>query len=186
LTKNEGVLFSAALLVGFFLVEALQHGAGRALRVMSLPLAVGLVLSLAWLTQLWQIPAVADENYVQRLTPSVLLGGGERLPQIVTAVLAKAGTVQQWHLLWLALLLLPWSLRPGGPGRQPLRLCSWACLFYLGGLFLIYILSPWRDIGMQIDVTFDRVALPLLPLFIIVIAGSLNPGVAQEKGDDDA
>jgi hypothetical protein len=80
------------------------------------------------------------------------------------------GDLRQWHLLWLAPCAAGLHVirRRAAVDRRLLFLCIVAGC-YVSGLLLIYIISPWRDIALHIAVSFDRVALPLIPLFTMMI-----------------
>lgn len=171
MTKNEGMLLALCAILAIFLVVLAEDGIRAALRA-TMPLAgVVILLSAAWIAHLVQIPPVSDENYLNRLSPDIFVQGAGRLPWIAGAVLDRVTDPSSWHLLWLTPFLAAAALfRRGADDDSRLRMASILALAYIAGLLGIYVISPWRDINLHVLVTFDRVALPLLPVFIVMAA----------------
>ena len=177
MTKNEGLLLGVAALLSFFaaaLGEEGPRGAGRATALLG---GVFLLLSSAWFACLPGIPPVSDEHYLSRLSLAVLARGVDRLPAIGGAILSRVADLPRWHLLWLippfaVVRLFRKPFRADPMLRLPLLLAG----AYLAGLLAIYMVSPWHDIGLQVRVSFDRAALPLLPLFAAIAARALGDG----------
>jgi uncharacterized membrane protein YfhO len=128
-----------------------------------------------------EIPAVSDEQYLSRLTPAVIMDGLHRFNIIANTILVRMSDLRQWHLVWLtpvaACIML--CLRRSSVDRRLLFLSIIACCYTIG-LLTVYVISPWRDIAQHINVTFDRITLPLLPLFILMIA-LISPDPASES-----
>jgi hypothetical protein len=171
MTKNEGMLLALGSCLAIFLVVLKEDGTRAALRATAQLAGAFVLLSAVWFAHLVRIPPVSDEHYLDRLTLDVLLRGMGRMPLIAEAVLARVTDPTAWHLLWLTPFFAATTLfrrKSDADGR--LRMASILAISYIAGLLTIYIVSPWRDIGLHLAVTFDRVALPLLPVFILMIA----------------
>jgi len=186
MTKNEGFLvalcavgsLALARMAGPHLKGVAGEGRGGAGRLSPVGLigTVGL-LCLPWLLQRAAIPAVSDENYLQRLTASALGQGVERLPDILIAVTRHFLDWRLWHVFWLlspclaGSVLLRWYRT-----RPAMRLAALIWFAYFAGVLFIYLISPWRDIVLQIDVSFDRVMLPLFPAGLLLVGLWLRGG----------
>jgi hypothetical protein len=171
MTKNEGLLLALCACLALFTVLLKESGARGAIRSTAVLAGVFLLLFGAWFVHLVNIPPVSDEQYSARFTFEAFLQGFRRLPLILEATAARVTDVSRWHLLWLTPLFVVADLfRDKFVADRRLLLASTLAILYLAGLMTAYVISPWRDIALHVDVTFDRVALPLLPLFILMIA----------------
>lgn len=170
MVKNEGLLLAASCLIALFVLLLRQNDIFTVLRSTGLLAALFLILSSAWFAHLLMIPAVSDEQYLSRLTPTVVMNGLERFPVIMTTIMSTITDLRSWHLIWLTpvAVLVCLIFRRAAVDRRLIFLLVVSGCYCSGGL-LIYIVSPWRDIAMHIDVTLNRVALPLLPLFMIML-----------------
>ncbi len=184
-SKNEGVLLAACLCLAISGALMLQGQARRAAK--ALPILIGVVFAptVVWLMHLRQIPPVSDENYLARLDLINLKQGFNRVNAILAGLAREAFDLQQWHLIWILvplLLLLAW--RKGRLPAPGFFLPACIGVGYFAGLLMIYMISPWRDISLQIGVTFHRVMLPLAPLVLIafleIIAGQGGETAAGE------
>lgn len=168
MTKNEGLLLALTVCLASGMATIYQERQ----RLIELGILPGLffILYLPWFLQQRMIPAVADENYLSRLNFSGLQSGLERLPLILRTIGAEMVDWEYWHLFWLIMpLLVLGSLirwRQIDPARQAVSLV-W--VGYFCGLLLIYILSPWQDISLHINSSFDRVILPLVPCSLLLL-----------------
>ncbi len=184
MTKNEGMLLALCTFLAFFPVALKESGTRAALRAAGLLAGVFVILSAAWFARLVEIPSVSDERYLDRLGYDVFTSGIARLPQIARAVLARVTDLSRWHLLWLTPLAAAVTLFRGkcAPDRR-LEMVAILASLYFAGLLTIYVISPWRDIVLHVEATFDRAALPLLPLFILMIALACKDG-GRPLGED--
>jgi len=170
MVKNEGLLLGASCVIALFVLLLRQKDILAALRSTGLLAGLFVILSSVWFAHLLMIPAVSDEQYLSRLTPSVVMSGLERFPSIMTTIMERITDLQSWHLIWLTPVAVVGCLffrRADVDCRLIFLLVVTGC--YCSGVLLVYIISPWRDIAMHINITLDRVALPLLPLFMIVL-----------------
>lgn len=173
MTKNEGLLLALCACLALFVVVLKEDGARKAIGPAALLSGVFLLLSAPWFGHLLKIPPVSDEQYSTRFTFEAILQGFHRLPQILQAVSARVTDASQWHLLWLAPPCIFANLcRNKFVTDIRLLLPGTLATLYFAGMMTIYGVSPWRDIALHIEVTFDRVALPLLPLFLLMVAFS--------------
>jgi 4-amino-4-deoxy-L-arabinose transferase-like glycosyltransferase len=171
MTKNEGILLALCACFAIFLVVIKEVGIRAAIRATALLAGAFILLSAVWFVHLLKIPPVSDEQYLNRFTWDIFTRGMGRLPEIALAVMARVTDLSNWHLLWLTPLVPALALYRGHRvDDRRLRMASILAISYIAGLLTIFMVSPWRDIGLQITVTFDRVALPLLPVFIVMIA----------------
>ena len=132
-------------------------------------------LLLPWLWHVLQIPGVCDENYLSRLNPNNIYNGLQRLSLILKAIASHAIDITHWHLLWLLFPFLTiWSLLNIRSASPRFQLFFVTIVFYVAGIMLIYIISPWRDIAAHINATFDRVMLPILPVLIMLLLEALD------------
>lgn len=170
MTKNEGLLLAVLLPMAVLLSArpggGLRTGPGAAGR---LALAT-LLLSLPWFAHRAAIPAVSDENYLGQIMSGV---GWERATARVLEVprllAGKLLDVSAWHLFWLvALPLAAWSLWPRRNGDRWRQLLAMVMCGYLASVGIIYLFSPWREIALQIEVSCQRVLLPLLPVGLLL------------------
>lgn len=186
MSKNEGLLLVLCATLSLFFVMVSKGEVKPALRATAILLGVVLLLSAVWFAHLGFIPPVSDENYLARLSPEFFFGGVSRLPLIAETVLARMIDLRQWHLLWLTpFLIVAAVVRNKGIMNQRFLLLVLFASSYLLGIMTIYILSPWRDIAMHINVTGDRVLLPLVPIFILLLACA-STAAARERQKDDA
>lgn len=180
--KNEGLLLGLCLVGSLGLVLLLRGGAWRRdLAAILALLALWGLLTAVWWWHLRFIPPVSDENYMARLRPEYLLDGLHRLPLLLREMAGHALDVGTWHFTWAGLpLLLGWAWRRGLRSDPKALLLALVCLLYLGGIVVIYLLSPWRDLVLHIGITFDRIFLPLLPLVLLLLQRTLvaSPGPA--------
>ncbi len=169
-TKNEGVL-SAFLLPLALLVSAVPHSklrdsasAGGRLALMTL------FLTLPWFFHRAAIPAVSDENYLGQMFSSAGLERAvSRLFEVPPLLAGILFDINSWHLFWVVVLpLAVWSLWPHRHGPRLQRLTASVVCGYLAGIAVVYLFSPWREIAMQIDVSCQRILLPLLPLGLLL------------------
>jgi len=181
--KNEGLLLSLCLIAGLGLVQLRRGATGhRDLGPVFVLAALWLLLMSGWWGHLHYIPAVSDENYLGRLRPEHLPQALHRVPLLLREIGAHACDVGTWHLTWAALLLLCLSRWRRGVRADPQSLLlALVCLLYGGGIAVIYLLSPWRDLAQHIGITFDRIFLPLLPLVILLLLRrfAASPGPAR-------
>lgn len=186
MSKNEGVLLALCIAFSFFLVGLCKDKVKPALRATAILLGVFLCLSAVWFTHLGLIPSVSDENYFARLlTPDLFISGLGRWPLLAETVMARMIDLRQWHFLWLTPLLVVVAItRNKARIDQRLLLLILVASSYFLGIVMIYILSPWRDISMHINLTYDRVLLPLVPVFILLLACISNT-VERERAADD-
>jgi len=182
--KNEGLLLCAALMTSVVASLLLRKGIRPACTTVGLLLAGFLPPFCLWLRHLTAIPAVSDENYLPRLMSGTAIHGLSRLDAIAREILSKALEAGQWHLLWVTLPALAVLIGKRGVGRKeeflPLLL-----LLYWAGMVAVYVLSPWRDIGLHIDVTFDRVMLPMLPVVLMLWHGASRKESGRGRTGDD-
>lgn len=187
MTKNEGVLLALCLWGALLSIQLLAGERRPALFPLGVLGGVFLLCSAVWFWHLLHIPPVSDENYAGRLGLASLRQGSGRLGAILRAAAAQALNLRQWHLLWLLPLVLPalaW-------GRGVLRserflLPLLVLLFYVAGIGVVYLLSPWRDIAMHVAVTFERVMLPLPPLLLLLLQQALAAGRAGRQRPGEA
>lgn len=182
LTKNEGLLLAMALILGVVAVSWQKENLLSGLQRGGMLALVWLPLYGLWLVQMRLIPAVSDENYWQRLNFETLAAGFSRSDTLVAAVGQRMVAWPLWHLTWLlpaVILLCLWQRR--GRLRESGRVAAIVATLYPAGILLVYLLSPWRDLAMHVNVTFDRVMLPVLPLLLLLLAT-----VTAVKGDPDA
>lgn len=185
MSKNEGLLLVLCVTLSLFFVMISKGEVKAALRATAILFGVVLLLSAVWFVHLGFIPPVSDENYLARLSPEFFFPGVSRLPLVAATVLARIMDLRQWHLLWLTpLLVVAAVVRDKGINQRCLFLVLLASS-YLLGVMTIYILSPWRDIAMHINVTCDRVLLPLVPIFILLLACA-SAAAARERQKIDA
>lgn len=170
MTKNEGVLLAACVIVALAVACGYRGAVGKALAAAGSLLGVVLLLGLPWFLQRKAIPAVSDENYLQRLNVATVLDGVTRLPLIVRSAALQMADWELWQLFWLVvpplvlLTLLMWRRVMPAP-----RLVALAWLGYFLGIMAVYLISPWADIALHIENSFDRVMLPLLPCGVLLL-----------------
>lgn len=178
MTKNEGLLLGVATLMSMALVLGPTSGVKTMGRSVARVALVAVGLSLPWLFQMSRIPAVSDEGYLARLDLSSLRVGVERSGVIATAVLDRMRDFGRWHLVWPLLpvwgLLVLW--RPALRDRANMIALSIVTL-YAAGILVVYLISPWRDIGAQIGTTFDRITLPVLVMGL-AMGARISAGLA--------
>lgn len=186
MSKNEGFLLVLCVVFSCFLVLLRKGEVRLALRVTAILLSVFLCLSAVWFAHLGFIPSVSDENYLARLmTADLFISGFGRLPLLAETVMARMTDLRQWHLLWLTPLLVVIAvMRNKVPINQRLMLLILVASTYFLGIMMVYILSPWRDISMHINLTYDRVLLPLVPIFILLLA-FVSDTATRERAEVD-
>jgi hypothetical protein len=180
--KNEGLLLALCVSVCICAPTLLSGGTIReALGAASLLLGVFLTIYSGWLIHVSFIPPVSDENYFARLSVDNLLDGSRRLGDIVNSLIERSVSLRQWHIIWLSVPLLFLYASVRGMWRTPrFTFLAGLLVLYCTSLIVIYILSPWRDIAMQIGVTFDRVALPMLPVLLLLMYECITRGAREE------
>ncbi len=169
-TKNEGLLLALCLFLSLAVIVVFQKKGRFALLSLAGLGIILLALSAIWFWHISWIPPVSDENYFSRLSFPYIFKGLQRLGAISRHIIAHASDLKKWHLLWISFPLLPilafFKRRFSSPRFLLLFLIS---LSYLAGILFIYIISPWRDIHLHINVTFDRIMLPMLPVLIMLL-----------------
>jgi hypothetical protein len=186
--KNEGLLLGLCVVGALGVLLLLQGGGSRRrglAAVLGLLTLWGLLMAVWW-WHLRFIPPVSDENYPARLRPEYLVDGLQRLPLLFRELGAHALDVGSWHLTWAAFpLLCGWAWRRGLRSDPKALLLALICLLYWGGVVVIYLLSPWRDLAQHVGITFDRVFLPLLPLAILLLQRTLvaSPRAARSLAE---
>ena len=168
MTKNEGLLLA---LVVFFAVSIVTLKDQRS-KLSSLGILPGIFipLYLPWVFHQRLIPAVSDENYLQQFNLAALYNGVERLPLIVKSLIAQMTDWSLWHLFWLIVpIVVGWSLILWRKVATEERFVALVWVGYLCGILLIYMVSPWQDINLHIDASFNRVILPLFPCGLLLV-----------------
>lgn len=170
MTKNEGVLL-AACASGALAAASWQRGrVVKSLAPAATLLVVVLLLILPWLLQLSAIPAVSDENYLQRLNFTAFAAGAARLPLILRSFAGQMADWALWQLFWLiAPLLVLLSLALWRKITPLVRLAAFVWIGYFSGILVVYVLSPWADIALHVNSSFSRVMLPLLPCSMLLL-----------------
>ncbi|HEY5998012.1 MAG TPA: glycosyltransferase family 39 protein [bacterium] len=169
--KNEGLVLAASLVAGLGLVLLARGWGGRRdlAALLGLP-AVWCALMSVWWWHVRFIPPVSDENYLARLRPENLPEALGRLPLLARELAAHALDVGTWHLIWVTLPIVCFLVWRRGARSDPQGLLLVAtCALYGAAIAAVYLFTPWRDPALQIQVTFDRVFLPLLPLAVLLI-----------------
>lgn len=170
MTKNEGLLL-AVLLPMAVLLSARPGGVLRTGAVAAGRLALAtLLLSLPWFAHRAAIPAVSDENYLGQIISSAgWARASGRLLEVPGLLFGKLLDLGAWHLFWVVILpLAVWSLWPRRAFSRWQQATAMVILGYLLAVTVIYLFSPWRDIVMQIEVSCQRVLLPLLPAGLLL------------------
>jgi hypothetical protein len=127
------------------------------------------VLLLPWMAQVRRIPDVSDEMYFSRLAPERLAVGLSRMGEIVGALGQHLLDLRHWHVLFVAAAAAAVLLGRRGRLEPAPRLITVFTVLYLAAITLVYVLSPWRRISEHIDVSADRVLLPLLPALVLLL-----------------
>ena len=170
MTKNEGILLAGCVVGALAVVNWYRGQAGKALFVAGALLGLVLLLTLPWFAQMQAIPAVSDENYLQRLSIEVFTVDMARLPLTLRNFMMQMADWELWHVFWLVvppLVLL--TLFLWHRVTSALRLVALVWLGYFLGVMAVYVISPWTDIALHIDNSFDRVMLPLLPCGLLLL-----------------
>jgi hypothetical protein len=173
LTKNEGLPFVAAAVLGVLLCAA-----GKRWRAALLMALVALVLyGLLWGRIALTLPAL-DENYPAQLNMQALSEGLKRLPFILARMLEEIVFLPSWNLTWFCffgLLILSGraALDRGG------RLLLIIILFQVGVYILAFMITAWTSPAVQIanrsggsvgylmDTSLGRLFLHVVPLCIV-------------------
>src|SRR5262249_52887644 len=141
------------------------------------PAVAGLVFASAlalWMLHSATMPKVVEEQYLSRLGQIQQLL--PRLPAVLKQVAGLLAGGPRWDLLWWAALGAAAWLFIRREERSPEALFLVLVeLGYLGGLIATYILSPWRNLEFQINHSFDRVVLPMLPPLLVLVSRALSP-----------
>jgi hypothetical protein len=177
LVKNEGLLLSAALTAGCAAAGwGGGEGTGGAVKRTATLSACWLGLYLVWVAALRGVPPVSDENYWERLHPEILAAGLNRVGALGRAVAGEVSRASHWHLVWsLPALLAVMTLARRERTSALFRMVAVVATLYPCGILFIYLLSPWRDLGQHVSITFGRVMLPLLPAFLLLLGEQVSP-----------
>jgi hypothetical protein len=89
---------------------------------------------------------------------------------------------QLWHLFWVVVpLLVLWSLICWRTLSTEEQFIALVWTGYFCGILLIYMISPWQDISLHIDASFDRVMLPLFPCGLLLLGLWCLSGNRRQK-----
>ncbi|HUO84361.1 MAG TPA: hypothetical protein VM534_04525 [Thermoanaerobaculia bacterium] len=186
LTKNEGVVIAAALL--------LVHVATELRRIRRLPLQVLIswILPLAALAlhSYWKtlVPLEYDENYIglARQLPEKL----DMIPQAASSLLAAALEWKAWGIFWMLVPVAPVVTLALGGSRGNVSALA-LLLLVLAGYTITYAVTNWNLAGLA-SVSRNRLFMHLLgpAVFLLASAGSKltegNSGlsrISRENGD---
>lgn len=166
--KNEGLLLAGCCCLGLGMTLLCQNEKRSAFFAVTFLSAIFLLLNAIWFRHLSFIPSVSDENYLHRLHFSGMTEGIQRADEILRGVMACAGDMQQWHLVWIAVPVLFFTVFKIRLHSERFRLLFFLLFSYLAGILIIYLISPWQSIQLHIQVTFHRIMLPMLPVIILL------------------
>lgn len=166
--KNEGVTFMAG---GFILLAA--YAVYKLRRAAAWPVIAGLfvmfVIAGPWLIYMALMPAVS-ETMTSALSLHTLFANAGRLPVIIKRVLPKLFTANKYHLSWA--LYSSGLLFSYKRFKSPDFLYLNAVLFMQMCFYVLVYVVTTMDMTAQIDTSFDRLTIHLLPLAFLSIAGA--------------
>ncbi|MEK6643064.1 MAG: glycosyltransferase family 39 protein [Planctomycetota bacterium] len=176
-TKNEGVLFTAALLVSTFVVMCKSHGLRRAIKSVIVVLAGAspmlLLVAAAKLSFSWKNDLFHERGMSHLLAlltdASRYRAFGHWFAELLP------GIISPWMLSLMALLIVMsgWTARSPGHTLESIRNphCLAAALtltLVALGYTLIYLTTP-HDIGWHLRTSLSRLILHLWPSLLFVI-----------------
>lgn len=176
--KQEGLLIAFCIIIALLIIKFLKIQKDKELEIRFLDIigisVIFMGFMLVWLSYLRLIPPVSDENYIMQLMHGYLYEHLQRIPVAIKGFFLEIVNLKRWHLVWLSLpLSCVWGWKNERlRGRFDFLLCSFL-LLYLAGIFCIYIISPWRDIGLHIKVSLHRVLLPMLPVSLLILSKAI-------------
>jgi Dolichyl-phosphate-mannose-protein mannosyltransferase len=164
-TKNEGL--AMAVING---IVGLLFTRGRIKRkllaTMGFILMVGAIY-LPWVIYSHDFPRT-DEDYASRFTPALVVGGLQRLPQILRGFIDEMSALRKWGGLWVVMALTA-ILGIGRPmGRATAALWA-ALLMQIGVLTLAYVVSVFTP-QMLLPLSVERLVMHMTPAAALLIA----------------
>jgi len=178
-TKNEGLVFVAAMLLGSVVWSLLFAGLRRHVVALAGLAVATLLAGGAWKLVAHRMPVAEGEDYVSGSILAVVLEGLDRLPTIVARLGTEFTDLGLWGIAWLVGLtlalvasLLP---RPGAPLARRLLPTLWL----VGGLALVvaaYMATGWKSGRYEtlMDVSLARLVAHHLPLVALLLVEALT------------
>ncbi|MBI5970627.1 MAG: glycosyltransferase family 39 protein [Deltaproteobacteria bacterium] len=165
--KNEGLTFllaAFALISGYAVFKDKKIGA----RGVFYGLLLCAVVVLPWLAFKAALPRLS-ESLVSDFSAAAVFSNLDRLPFIVKTIVPKLFTANKYHISWalyaVGTLVSYRSLRKNGEYAFVQALLWIQFSFYI----LVYLVTP-LELKSNIDTSFDRLTIQLLPLVYLSIA----------------
>ncbi|MDF1799192.1 MAG: hypothetical protein P1V81_08460, partial [Planctomycetota bacterium] len=178
-TKNEGLVFVAAMLLGSAVWSLLFGSLRRHAQALAGLTLVAMLAGAAWKLVARDMPVAEGEDYVSGSILAVVVEGLDRLPTILARLGTEFTDLGLWGPAWLVGLtlalvasLLP---RPSAPLARRLLPTLWLA----GGLALVvaaYMATGWKDSRYEtlMDVSLARLVAHHLPLVALLLVEALT------------
>ncbi|TAN62051.1 hypothetical protein EPN18_05470 [bacterium] len=164
--KNEGIVFMAT---GFIMLTAIAVYKDRSGYYKPVLWGAFIMAALIgpWLIFRAQLPPVT-ETMTSGLSFSSLIAGFGKLPFIIKRILPKLFTADKYHITWaLYSATLLYSI---GRFKRLDFICLSVLIFAQMGVYIFVYMITTMDMQSQIDTSFDRLTIHILPLVFLCVA----------------
>lgn len=166
--KNEGVAFLA---VGGGLLTAYSLYADKRSRFKLAVMAAvfAAVIVLPWQIYLSFLPRLSETS-VSEFSTGQIISGAARLPLIFKTIMPKLFTANKYHLTW-PLYIVAAAVSWRRFKSTPYLFLHALILIQFASYIFVYMITPF-DLVPQIDTSFDRLTIHLIPLAYLTIGAA--------------